>query len=207
MTVLLTFALASALTLPAPANSPSNWAMDSDYPTGAKQRGEGGAVDYLIIISPEGRVSQCQITQSSGSAELDQRTCEVFYARAMFKPAMDENNNPTSGLYKGRFTWTPEGQQRKAPPRNPERRADIELQVNHLPNNAQEIRVGITARIDENGKIGFCEPFDDAGDNVKLARIACAQAKTLISSAMVDAAGKPIPMVRTFGVSFKASDE
>ncbi|MBA4091622.1 MAG: energy transducer TonB [Sphingobium sp.] len=207
MTALFSFLLAATLTMSTPSTSPAGWALESDYPASAKQRKETGSVEFLLVTSPQGRVSQCQIMQSSGSSELDQRTCEVMYARASFKPATDENENPTSGFYKGRFTWTLPGQPRQPTARKPERPADILLQVKALPNKAKEIVVGIRTRIDENGKVAVCEPLDDAPDRLKLANVACAQAKALNLSTIKDDAGNPIPMIRTFGVSFKTNNQ
>jgi len=205
MTFPMAFFLASALSMPTPSSPPGRWVTDTDYPKSARERKEAGTVNFEIVISPSGRVIQCSITQSTGSAELDQMTCYLLYARATFEPASDESRNPISGMYRGKLTWLLPGQKRLPPPPPLNRPPDIELEVEKLYNGAREARVGIFARIDDKGQVAYCEPLDDDPETVKLATIACGQAKALTPAPIRDADGKPIPMVRTFSVRFQAS--
>jgi protein TonB len=43
-------------------------------------------------------VSGCEITASSGNAELDAATCKYATSRARFAPAKDGEGQPTSGF-------------------------------------------------------------------------------------------------------------
>lgn len=76
-----------------------------DYPVDAQMRGEQGTVGVRIQIDPEGKVSGCDVVQSSGSQSLDTTTCKILQERARFSPARDENGTPVSDTYSQRITW------------------------------------------------------------------------------------------------------
>jgi TonB family protein len=86
--------LAQALTGQQPAAEPppaapplTMYFSQDDYPAAAIRAGEEGTVGFLLRVSPEGRVSDCVIVVSSGSATLDQATCRILRARARYSPA------------------------------------------------------------------------------------------------------------------------
>jgi periplasmic protein TonB len=58
-----------------------------------------------VSVSPEGRVTSCNITSSSGSPDLDEATCSNVTRRARFNPATDGEGQPISGSYSGRIRW------------------------------------------------------------------------------------------------------
>ncbi|QIL02544.1 energy transducer TonB [Sphingomonas sinipercae] len=60
-----------------------------DYPPEALLRNEQGTVGARLVIDSGGRVSQCIVEQSSGSAILDTTTCDIFRKRAKFPPAAE----------------------------------------------------------------------------------------------------------------------
>lgn len=76
-----------------------------DYPVTAWMNEEEGTVRFRLTINPEGRVAECEVTQSSGSAQLDQRTCEILTVRARYRPARDASGAPASGTDAGSVTW------------------------------------------------------------------------------------------------------
>ena len=76
-----------------------------DYPSSAERNQEEGTTTVRLTIGADGRVSECSVTGSSGSAALDQATCNVLRRRARFTPANDENGNPVSDTYTQRVTW------------------------------------------------------------------------------------------------------
>jgi len=67
-----------------------------DYPASAQSSGAEGTVRASLTIGPDGRVTGCNITQSSGNGSLDSATCNILRRRAKFVPARDSNGNPTS---------------------------------------------------------------------------------------------------------------
>ncbi|WP_367120143.1 energy transducer TonB [Sphingomonas sp.] len=64
---------------------------DDDYPQSAIRSEEQGTTAVRLSIGPDGRVSDCSVTQSSGSTALDSTTCSIFRRRARFTPAKDQS--------------------------------------------------------------------------------------------------------------------
>jgi TonB family protein len=201
--------LASALTRAIPANYPASWTSDADYPAGAKKRGEEGTVGFSLLISPEGKVARCYITQSSGFPELDRITCVAISTRAQFKPAADENGQPVYDTYTGRLTWRHPN--RSSPPPHPAsgtlaaKDADMELQVKQLPGGLQEQEVLLRVRIDTSGHIAYCEQGQDDKSPAPFPKIACTQAKNGYEAVTKNDAGEPISLMRGFRVLFKVA--
>lgn len=77
------FALLTAAE-PVPTGEISQIFRPDDYPTEALKRNETGTVAVEAEVRPDGRVTACRITQSSGSALLDTATCTVIATRGRF---------------------------------------------------------------------------------------------------------------------------
>jgi len=67
-----------------------------DYPASAQSSGAEGTVRASLTIGPDGRVTGCNVIQSSGNGSLDSATCNILRRRAKFVPARDSNGNATS---------------------------------------------------------------------------------------------------------------
>jgi periplasmic protein TonB len=78
---------------------------DDDYPPSALRNEETGTTAVRMTIGPDGRVSDCSITASSGSTALDNATCNILRRRARFTPAQDQAGNPISDTYTQRIRW------------------------------------------------------------------------------------------------------
>jgi len=65
-------------------------AIRPDYPKGARQRGEQGAVVLEIQVDAEGAVSEAKVVVSSGFAELDEAAVKAA-RMAKFRPAKSGN--------------------------------------------------------------------------------------------------------------------
>ncbi|MEO6248561.1 MAG: energy transducer TonB [Sphingomicrobium sp.] len=76
-----------------------------DYPNSALSANEQGTTAVHLTIGTDGRVSGCDISQSSGSSALDSATCNILRRRARFSPAIDSNGQPTTDTYSQRITW------------------------------------------------------------------------------------------------------
>ena len=76
-----------------------------DYPTEAIRKHHEGLVRFRASIDAKGKVTKCEIIQSSGYPELDARTCKLVRDRAKFKPALDENGNPREDSWTSQTTW------------------------------------------------------------------------------------------------------
>ena len=54
-----------------PKGNPGNWATTNDYPTRALREEREGTTSFRVTVGPDGRVTSCDITGSSGSDDLD----------------------------------------------------------------------------------------------------------------------------------------
>ena len=88
-----------------PKGNPGSWATTNDYPSRALREEREGTTGFRVSVGPDGRVTDCQITSSSGHADLDQATCDNVRRRARFNPAKDGEGQPTSGTYANRVRW------------------------------------------------------------------------------------------------------
>lgn len=80
----------------APKGNPGNWVTPNDYPSRALREERTGTTAFRVTISEDGRVADCQITSSSGHADLDQATCDKVRARARFRPPSEGYGNTWS---------------------------------------------------------------------------------------------------------------
>lgn len=76
-----------------------------DYPRAALRAREQGTAAFRVIVGPDGRILDCFISRSSGSAALDEATCHVMYLRAPYRPASDGNGNPTIDIDSSTVRW------------------------------------------------------------------------------------------------------
>lgn len=90
---------------PSPKGNPANWATTNDYPTRALREEREGTTSFRVTVGPDGRVTGCSVTSSSGSPDLDDATCQNVTRRARFNPATDGEGQPTSGSYANRVRW------------------------------------------------------------------------------------------------------
>ncbi len=90
---------------PAPKGNPGNWATTNDYPSQALREERQGTTRFRVSVGPDGRVTDCTVTGSSGSPDLDATACTKIRARARFAPATDGEGNPTSGTYSNAVRW------------------------------------------------------------------------------------------------------
>ncbi len=90
---------------PVPKGNPGSWATTNDYPTRALREEREGTTGFRVTVGPDGRVTDCQVTSSSGSPDLDEAACSNVKRRARFNPATDGEGNPTTGTYSNRVRW------------------------------------------------------------------------------------------------------
>lgn len=89
--------------------SPARWLRgaiyDSDYPDSAYRAGVSGIVHLRFVVAPDGRVSDCAVTRSSGSRALDETTCRLIMRRFRYRPARDGNGRPIPATIRGEHVW------------------------------------------------------------------------------------------------------
>jgi protein TonB len=81
---------------PAPPAGPTTAAVpnrgnvisEDDYPSASRAAEEEGVVRVSYVVGVDGRVNECEVTQSSGFKRLDDTTCTLIKRRFRFKPAL-----------------------------------------------------------------------------------------------------------------------
>ena len=81
------------------------WFSTDDYPGAAQRAGDQGTTVVKLDISADGRVANCAVTGSSGSAALDDTTCKLFLRRGRYNPAKDQAGNPIATTLNDRVRW------------------------------------------------------------------------------------------------------
>lgn len=88
-----------------PRGNPWSWVTKDDYPTHALRQNLEGTTKFTLIIGSDGRVQNCMLKESSGSADLDEAACAALTRRGHFYPATDGNGNPTEGQWSRSVRW------------------------------------------------------------------------------------------------------
>lgn len=78
-----------------------SWAarIQSNYPTRAAREEREGRVGVRVTVGPDGKVSACSVSGSSGSPDLDEAACDGMQRYARFDPALDADGNAISSSY------------------------------------------------------------------------------------------------------------
>ena len=76
-----------------------------DYPASALSRREEGTTRFRLDVGADGRVSDCRVIATSGSAALDGATCRILRSRARFTPARGRNGRPVADQHVGGIDW------------------------------------------------------------------------------------------------------
>ena len=84
-----------------PRNAPGSWATPNDYPSRALREEREGTSGFRVTIDADGKVANCQITSSSGHADLDEATCKLVSRRARFRKPSDGYGS----VYSNRVRW------------------------------------------------------------------------------------------------------
>lgn len=91
-----------------PARAKANLASyvsNDDYPSDALNREEQGTTGFRLDVGPDGRVSNCTVTSSSGSRSLDATTCRLMKSRARFTPATNSSGAKVADSVNSRIRW------------------------------------------------------------------------------------------------------
>ena len=88
-----------------PLTPASSWIRASDYPDEAIKEKRGGRAALRLSVNQWGRVSDCMVTRSSGSPDLDALSCKLVARRAVLIPATDGDANPIQSRYDHEIVW------------------------------------------------------------------------------------------------------
>ena len=190
----------NGFTAPEPLNPESVFRV-SDYPKRALVNNEGGFARYEATIDPTGKVERCDLLVETGVADLDKATCRLMLSRARFKPAVDENGQPTFGVVRAWNSWQVGKWLKATRPRS----FDLSLALSRLPSNLPSpTYVSVVAGVDEMGRIKECRPASP-GHESKLNELACKQVTALKDwSPARTKSGTPVSSVQLITVQFNA---
>ena len=180
----------------------AGWITFQDYPREALQRGEQGATEFRVLVTPDGKPDRCEVLWSTGNKRFDNVTCSLIMRRARFAPALDEAGNPTYGSFHNiNNFWQPgEGKSRFPLSLGP----DIRLTVRSLPGGiSTPVVVEVHVAVDDQGAFKTCSVPSNEGQQ-KLAAAACARLRTDWAPALLrNSAGVAVSYVKVVKVSFE----
>jgi TonB family protein len=78
---------------------------EDDYPAAALRNNQQGRVAFMLDIGADGRVTNCSITATSGSAALDMATCRILRSRARYTPARNPQGAAVADRDQGSISW------------------------------------------------------------------------------------------------------
>jgi protein TonB len=88
-----------------PRGNPGSWANSNDYPSRALREEREGVTRFRVSVGADGRITNCQITGSSGHPDLDEATCSLVSRRGRFNPAKDGEGQPTTDSWSSAVRW------------------------------------------------------------------------------------------------------
>ncbi|MFB0875362.1 energy transducer TonB [Sphingobium sp. sgz301303] len=88
-----------------PTGNPGYWITPEDYPAVDLRNDAEGVTGVKLEVDIEGRVSNCIVTQGSGSETLDAASCTLLQQRARFTPGLDRLGQPIADSYTTRIKW------------------------------------------------------------------------------------------------------
>ena len=192
-----------------------DYLSSADYPPEALQRGEQGEVEFVIIVSADGRPTDCRITLSSGSRLLDEATCRALIQRARFAPARDERRRPERSGVISSVVWRIEanGVGSVAAPLAPQLRARSHTNLAaYVTNNDYPIealrrneqgRVGFVLHVSAEGRVSDCAVTVSSGSALLDARTCQIMRNRARFQAARDAQGNPAPDRVTASMSWR----
>src|SRR4029453_6386448 len=106
-------AMSTAVTAQTPAAAPQQTPQQAQnrefllkqYPPGAESRHEQGKVAFRLTIEPDGSLSSCEVTESSGYSGLDNETCEIVVRYGLLKPVMGSDGRAIRATQNGFINW------------------------------------------------------------------------------------------------------
>jgi protein TonB len=85
--------------------APGEWVTPEDYPSADLRAENQGTTSFELAVGPDGKATDCRVTNSSGFPSLDTKACQMLLRRARFKPQLDGNGQPMAATYRNRVRW------------------------------------------------------------------------------------------------------
>lgn len=90
---------------PTPIGFVLNWASTKNRASRVPHGKGAVTTGYILTIGRDGTATGCQVTTSSGYADLDAATCDLVRREARFNPATNTAGQPTDGTWSGDMHW------------------------------------------------------------------------------------------------------
>ena len=181
--------------------TPMPWFEFRDYPMKAFEKQWEGVTRFEMLISPDGSISDCKITSSSGYEELDKTTCYLATKRVRFRPARGPEGQAVWGIYRSQAAWALPDRTLEAPPP-----PDLEVSLNKLPAGALEPpAVKVAYAVDQQGNPSTCTLMPSSLKQPEvLVELACKELLGRTPKApVIGPGGHAVPAVKTGAVLFK----
>jgi protein TonB len=59
----------------------------------------------IFAVQTDGRVTNCEVVETSDNSALDENTCRLIMRRYRFEPARDENGRPVRSWVEENHSW------------------------------------------------------------------------------------------------------
>lgn len=81
------------------------WVTTNDYPSRALREEREGTTRVTLTVGTNGRVTNCQVTSSSGHSDLDEAVCKNVERRARFRAATNGEGVDVVGTFPFAVRW------------------------------------------------------------------------------------------------------
>lgn len=81
------------------------WFSARDYPQEAVITRKEGVTAFELAVDENGLPADCRITKSSGTPQLDDRTCTIMLSRARFRPAHNKAGVAIPTIFRQSMKW------------------------------------------------------------------------------------------------------
>lgn len=128
-----------------------------DYPMESLRAGEAGIVSLVLHVSADGKITSCDVTESSGFERLDTTTCSLVKSRAKFDPGKDAVGAAIAGEYRLAKSWGVGDNQPRAT-------INLSLELASVPQGYRApAKALLTFKAD--GRVSACEITSTSGSN------------------------------------------
>ena len=103
---------------PIPCGSPEAWRKPEHYPVRMVWPNAAATTSFRLKVDTLGRVTDCRVTSTSGSRDLDDATCWIMEEHGRFLPALDPGGRPVGSSWESSLSWK-QGEARPPQPASP----------------------------------------------------------------------------------------
>lgn len=169
--------------------------------------GESTMATVRLFVRPDGGIAECEIVRAVGTESVANALCEMVIGFRVGS-GTDEESRKAHALVYSTLSVFPDGEEGNMSllttrlSQTP-LAADLVITLQSLPPAlADRPIVAVLARIDENGRVATCQPYE--AKRATVSNVACDQAQAQTFEIMKDDEGKRVGYVRSLRVEFVA---